>query len=88
MKGLNGMLKNLPPQKMRTLFFVLGLLCYATGYALFSENNYGGSLSHLVTIFGIFFIANSFTYKVKETELRIHTLNKEMQKDFQEKPFS
>jgi len=57
------------------------------GYAVFSEKGYGGSLTNLITIVGIFFILNSFTIKTKESELRLHSLIQKGAKEFSEKAF-
>jgi|GEM_PF-4947338 len=81
------MIKNISPRKIRTVFFVLGILCYVIGYAVFSEKGYGGSLTNLITIVGIFFILNSFTIKTKESELRLHSLIQKGAKEFSEKAF-
>ncbi|MGB4588220.1 MAG: hypothetical protein WBI17_03155 [Clostridiaceae bacterium] len=79
------MAKKISPQIMRTIFFVLGILCYATGYAFFTEKGYGGSFSSLITIAGMFFILNSFTYKTKESELKLHSFIQKGTNNFSEK---
>lgn len=81
------MLKKISPQTMRTIFFVLGILCYATGYAFFPEKGYGGSFSNLITIAGMFFIVSSFTFKTKESELKLHALIQKGTKEYSEKVF-
>lgn len=81
------MLKKISPQIMRTIFFVLGILCYATGYAFFSGKSYGGSFSSLITIAGMFFILGSFTYKTNESELKWHSFIQKGADDFSEKAF-
>ena len=81
------MSKKISPQTMRTIFFVLGILCYATGYAFFSGKSYGGSFSSLITIAGMFFIMGSFTYKTKESELKLHSFIQKVHKNFSKKAF-
>ena len=79
------MSKKISPQTMRTVFFVSGILCYATGYAFFPEKGYGGSFSSLITIAGMFFILGSFTYKTKESELKLHSFIQKGTSNFSEK---
>lgn len=81
------MVKNLPPQKIRAIFFILAILCDVTGYAIFSEKGYGGSLSSLITMVGIFFMLLSFTFRTKESELKLHSLIQKGTKGFSEKSF-
>lgn len=81
------MLKKISLQTMRTIFFVLGILCYATGYAFFPEKGYGGSFSNLITIAGMFFIVSSFTYETKESELKLHSFIQKVHKNFSKKAF-
>ena len=81
------MSKKISPQTMRTIFFVLGILCYATGYAFFPEKDYGGSFSSAITIAGMFFIVGSFTYKTKESELKLHSFIQKVYKNFSKKAF-
>lgn len=81
------MSKKMSPQISRTIFFVLGVICYAIGYVFLSEKSYGGSFSRLITIVGMFLILNSFTYKTKESELKLHALIQKGTKEFSEKAF-
>lgn len=79
------MFKKISPQPMRTIFFILGILCYATGYAFFPEKGYGGSFSNIITIAGLFFILSSLTYKTKESELKLYALIQKGTKEYSEK---
>lgn len=81
------MSRKLSPQTMRTIFFVLGIVCYVTGYAFFPKKGYGGSFSNLITIAGMFFILSSFTFKTKESELKLYALIQKGTKEYSEKVF-
>ncbi len=60
-------------QQIRTSSFVFAIIFYLSAYISYSGQNYGGSFSSLIGIFGLFALTTAFNYKVEEKELNIHS---------------
>lgn len=67
-------MKKLSPLVLRWFELTLGLLLLSLGFSLFRENQYPGSLSHLLTLLGLFVLLLAMKCDETSPDLFLHVL--------------